>query len=163
MPNGIGLFGVGVERCVSLLPRPALSVLFQSATKKHDNSQSAPCGGGGPCECMVVGFEAVRPNAFHTLGTGNFLQLEGSADADNPSIIPPATAGAPMEGKDIFLSYAPGVTVKGKRFGGGLTAGLRPMVSPYGTPRWIGWFVVVGAVRREPPVQERICPIGKFG
>ena len=96
MPNGIGLFGVGVERCVSLLPRPALSVLFQSATKKHDNSQSAPCGGGGPCECMVVGFEAVRPNAFHTLGTGNFLQLEGSADADNPSIIPPAAVSAPM-------------------------------------------------------------------
>ncbi len=48
---------VGVDR----FDRPAVE------TETYDNKQSAPRGGGGPLRvsAMVVGFEAVRPNAFY--------------------------------------------------------------------------------------------------
>ena len=43
-------------------------------------------GEGDRCadSAMVEGFEAVRPNAFHTYRPGNIPQLEVSAMADNP-------------------------------------------------------------------------------
>ena len=54
----------------------------------------------------MEGFEAVRPNAFHSLRTGKIIQLVVSAIADNPTTSHPA--GPPSSlGADILVSDCP--------------------------------------------------------
>ena len=53
-----------------------LNIRFVSiATMSYDNKKSAPCGGGGPAVWLVVGFEADRPNEFHTHSAIQFPNL----------------------------------------------------------------------------------------
>ena len=64
-----------------------------------------PLWGRGTALVAVEGFEAVRPNAFHTCCTGYILQLEVSAIADNPTTIVLTHNGPPPPlGADLLLS-----------------------------------------------------------